>query len=101
MKVLNWIAYACWALAAIALVLSFMDEYAFSFLFGLAGSLAVSGVLFFAFSKVIFLLTDIRDALVTDTTAPQKTISQNAEVKVPTRSLEEISADLKKMKSNL
>ena len=107
MKILNWIAYACWALAAIMLFFSFQDARAFSFLFGLAGSLAVSGVLFFAFSKVIFLLTDIRDALTNGSSSISEPEARNTEAqeytapKAPTRSLEELSSDIEQMKKNL
>lgn len=109
MKILNWIAYACWALAAIMLffLLQIHDASAFAFLFGLSGSLAVSGVLFFAFSKVIFLLTDIRDALAngaSSTSEPEAKITEPQEYtapKAPTRSLEELSSDIEQMKKNL
>lgn len=61
MSVLYWIAYVSWALAVIAAVIG-IDDGGFVY-FVIALAVSISGVLFFAFGKVIFLLSDIRDAL--------------------------------------
>ena len=105
MKILNWLAYLSWALAAISLIPAFTDRFMFPFFFGLAASVAISGILFFAASRVIFLLTDIRDAL-----APHKaqverpTVSTHVEapaVADTSASPAEIAAELKKMQAKL
>ncbi|MCG7574847.1 hypothetical protein MHM39_14845 [Phaeobacter sp. CNT1-3] len=101
MKALTWIAYICWGLAAIGVVLAIGDENPIFLV--LAGSLAISGVLFSAFERVITLLTEIRGALVEATEAPKQTpIETNEaapdETPLVTRTVEEISADLKRLK---
>ncbi|SOC23160.1 hypothetical protein [Rhodobacter maris] len=74
MRVLNWIAYLSWVLAALYVFFAFQDKFTFDFFFfiALAVSLVISGVVFFAFSRVIFLLTDIRDALAPEKAQPSR-----------------------------
>ncbi|MDF2141729.1 hypothetical protein [Paenirhodobacter sp. CAU 1674] len=99
MRILNWIAYLSWALAAISLPLAFMDEYTFGFFIGLSVSIAISGVLFFAFSRIIVLLTDIRDALVPKSEVPKK-VDEPIPLR-PTSTHAELSAELARMKEKL
>lgn len=97
MSVLYWIAYASWALAAISVLIG-MTDGGFEF-FVIAMAIAISGVLFFAFGKVISLLTDIRGA-VAKAENRQHGGSDATErgADKPTRSIEEISADLDRLK---
>ncbi|MCG7519744.1 hypothetical protein [Ruegeria sp. Ofav3-42] len=94
MKVLSWIAYSCWALAAFAVFVVVVEGPVH--LLPTALSLAIAGVLFMAVERVISLLTEIRDSL-----APQ----ERAEVPLadapvtPARSLGDLSADLERVKA--
>ncbi|EKE72575.1 MULTISPECIES: hypothetical protein [Roseobacteraceae] len=108
MKILNFIAYVCWGLAGIFIIIAIAEPTSFMLALGLSVSLAISGVLFFSFSKVIFLLEEIRDSI-TGSSAPSTSIEQshssnsNTVVadKSPTRTIEEISKDLEEMKKRV
>jgi hypothetical protein len=99
MSVLYWIAYVSWALAALSVLFGITDG-GFEFIV-IAVAVAISGVLFFAFGKVISLLSDIRGAVV-KVDERQRGVSDVPErgPDKPTRSIEEISADLDRLKSN-
>lgn len=104
-KILNWLAYLSWALAAISLVLAFVDRFTFPFFIGLSASIAISGILFFAVSRIIFLLTDIRDALAPKAAQPERA-TVSADVAAPavertTASSADIAAELKSMRAKL
>lgn len=97
MSVLYWLAYATWALAALSVLIGLTDG-GFEF-FVIAISIAISGVLFFAFGKVVSLLSDIRGAVV-KADVHQHGVSYATErgPDKPARSIEEISADLDRLK---
>lgn len=104
MQILTWIAYACWALAALALIICLREGDVL--LFAGSVSVAISGVLFFAFERVISLLTDIRDTLQGGAkNEPEPLLAPQTDTppmtEKPTRSLAELSADLDRLKSGL
>ncbi|MBA86137.1 MAG: hypothetical protein CML69_15600 [Rhodobacteraceae bacterium] len=97
MSALYWLAYAAWALAAVSVLIGLTDG-GFEF-FVIAISIAISGVLFFAFGKVISLLSDIRGAVVkADDHQHGFSASTERAPDKPTRSIEEISSDLDRLK---
>jgi hypothetical protein len=102
MRILDWLAYLSWFLAAAAcLLVLFADELAFAFLLGLAGSITVSGVLFYAFSKVIYLLTEIRDHLRPIPKSKNEGQNETTMAQLSTPSIEEISADITRLKKGI
>ncbi|MGR1582434.1 hypothetical protein ACSSNL_13330 [Thalassobius sp. S69A] len=108
MSALYWLAYAAWALAAVSVLIGLTDG-GFEF-FVIAISIAISGVLFFAFGKVISLLSDIRDSLASPTDESEQTDHDSTLPMMPLypgqpivdeaapRSIEEISTDLERLK---
>lgn len=96
MQSLAWIAFICWALAAVAVAVAIGTESPFFII--PAVSLAISGVLFAAFERIIALLTEIRDAL-----AGPELVSEPASPTTPAeeRSIEEVTADLNRLKAGL
>lgn len=99
-KVLTWIAYACWALACFILLLSLerFDALALAS----AISLGITGVLFIGFDRVICLLTEIRDALAPKIEDDFEIDTENVPVaKKEPRSVEELSADLARLRAGL
>jgi hypothetical protein len=101
LRILDWIAYLSWFIATACLLASFVDELAFSFFFGLAGSIGISGVVFYAFSRVIYLLTEIRDYLRPLSVSKIQDDIESISAPLTTRSIAEISADISRMKKDI
>lgn len=113
MLVLAFLAYACFALAALLGILA-IGEGEPIFL-AAAISLVVSGVLFLALNKVIETLLQIRDAIKASgggerISSGNDAIASRQEdnkadhkigVKAPQKSIAELSEDLERLKKNL
>lgn len=103
-RLLIIIAYACFGLAGLFVILAIAgEEFA---LVGVSISAAVMGVLLLALDKIISTLVEIRDAVVGSEIEATEMMVQSAsvagtEAAKPTRSIQEISAGLERLKSKL
>ena len=96
MTILNWIAYFIWFLAACIAFLALANEE--FILLSMAIGTAIAGTFLFYFGRVVFLLSEIRDALVDE---PEQTAEPPLDATKPVRSIEEVSADRKRLKSKV
>ena len=96
MTILNWIAYFIWFLAACIAFLALANEE--FILLSMAIGTAIAGTFLFYFGRIVFLLSEIRDALVDE---PEQTAEPPLDATKPVRSIEEVSADLKRLKSKV
>lgn len=92
MKALTWIAWAIW-LFSLGVVIWGLEEQNAGLL-AAALSTAMVGVLFYAFGRVISLLTDIRNAVVTDG-------NDDLEPAEPDMSVENLTAQLERVRAGL
>ncbi len=100
--ILNWISYACWGLAAIV-VLTAVGTENFAFV-GLGIALGISGVLYYALSEIVSLLKQIRDGLAPVGVKVEQYSQEDLDQAVQepaqvSRSMEEIAADLERLKT--
>lgn len=98
MQSLKWLGYSSWALAALFAVIGISEGIPISLVAAL--SLAISGILFLAFDQMIFLLTEIRDSLKQSATKEPAPLPRADEPAKPPRSLDEITADLNRLKAS-
>ena len=105
MTILNWIAYFIWFLAACIAFLALANEE--FILLSMAIGTAIAGTFLFYFGRIVFLLSEIRDALVdepeqtSEVDEPEQTAEPPLDATKPVRSIEEVSADLKRLKSKV
>jgi hypothetical protein len=104
MEIIKIIAYVCFGLAGLFVILAIAGEELV--LIAASISVALMGVLLLALDKIISTLVEIRDAVVgsgveTTEVTVQSTSVDEAEAAKPTRSVQEISADLERLKSKL
>ena len=104
MQIIKIIAYVCFGLAGLFVISAIaMGEFA---PVAVSISVAVMGVLLLALDKIISTLVEIRDAVVgsgieTTEVMVQPTSVDDAMEAKPARSIQEISADLERLKSKL
>jgi hypothetical protein len=104
MQIIKIIAYVCFGLAGLFVLLALAgEEFA---LIAVSISVAVMGVLLLALDKIISTLVEIRDAVVgsgieATEVMVQPTSVDEAIAAKPARSIQEISADLERLKSKL
>ena len=104
MQIIKLFSYTCFGLAGLGVLIGLGNEE-LAFL-ALAVSLVVAGILLMALDKIITLLVEIRDAAVGVGVQPiQPTILTpniaNTETSIPEKTMEELSADLKRLASKL
>ena len=105
MLIVRIISYISFGVAVLSLAVA-IGEAEF-ILLALSISTAISGVLMLALDKIITTLTEIRDTIVgptqvegsTDTSIDLPTENHEITKSTPAKSLEEISADIERMKS--
>ena len=104
MQIIKIIAYVCFGLAFLIVILAIGSEE-FSMIY-VSITVAIMGVLLLALDTIISTLVEIRDAVVgaggkaTEATAQSTSVNQVENAK-PARSVQEISADLERLKSKL
>jgi hypothetical protein len=107
MLILRIISYTCFGLAGLGTIFALGEGEIM--LMSLSVSTAIAGVLMLALDKIVTTLTEIRDTIVgptqvegsTDTSIDLPTENHEITKSTPAKSLEEISADIERMKSNL
>ncbi|MBT9383756.1 hypothetical protein KM176_07805 [Pseudooceanicola sp. CBS1P-1] len=101
MPALNFFAYLCWGAAVLLAIIAATAPSDAVPLLAVAFASVVSGVLFLAASKVVLLLTEIRDALAPGNALPRAPDQAETEPERPTRTLGEIQQDIERIKRNL
>jgi predicted RecB family endonuclease len=104
MQIIKIIAYVCFGLAGLFVISAIAGEELA--LIAVSISVAVMGVLLLALDKIISTLVEIRDAVVGSEIEATEVMVQSAsvdeaEAAKPARSIQEISADLERLKSKL
>jgi hypothetical protein len=102
MKIVQWTAYGCFGLAALAVVMS--ASYEAPAFIGAGLVLLAAGVAFLAADHALTLLREIRDALLLRQAASGAMFegaSGGSDPVVPTRSATEIEADIASIRSRV
>lgn len=96
MKLVQWTAYGCFGVAGLAVILAMSNEAPAFLSVTLAAT--VLGIAFLAAHQGLVLLADIRNALVPQTSAPERTPGMTVE---PTavRTASAIAADIAELKA--
>ena len=101
MKSIKIIAYTCFALAGLGIILGIGEGELILLVMSI--STAIAGILMLALDVIISTLKEIRDALIQQTEIPsdatQSTEVQLQETSVSTKSLADITADIERLKN--
>lgn len=106
MLILRIISYTCFGLAGLGIIFALGEGEIM--LMSLSVSTAIAGVLMLALDKIVTTLTEIRDTIIcsrqaegpADTSTVQPADTNEVNKSTPTKSLEELTADIDRMKSN-
>ena len=106
MLILRIISYTCFGLAGLGIIFALGEGEIM--LMSLSVSTAIAGVLMLALDRIVTTLTEIRDTIIgyghaegpADTSTVQPADTNEVNKSAPTKNLEELTADIDRMKSN-